>query len=156
MTANLLDEQLVEPELQATTRAAALRELSALVVRSGLVGPDDTDSLADEVVQREHLESAASGKGLSLQHAEIRQAPSCLVVVGRSRVGVSMAAIDDRPVYLVMLMLSPPEKRARYLEVFGDLVSLFHADDLSERLASAAGPHEIIEVIEEYASSPAQ
>jgi mannitol/fructose-specific phosphotransferase system IIA component (Ntr-type) len=127
-----------------------------LVVQSGLISSDDTDALADEVVQREHLESAASGKGLSLQHAEIRQAPSCLVVVGRSPVGISMAAIDDRPVHLVVLILSPPEKRSRYLEVFGDLVSLFHADDLSERLTSASGPREIIEVIEEYASTPAK
>jgi len=155
MVNDLLDEQLIEPGLRATTRADVLRELAAVVVRSGLVSSDDTDGLADEVAQREHLESAASGKGLSLQHAEIQQVPSCLVVVGRSRVGISMSAIDDRPVYLVILMLSPPEKRSQYLEVFGDLVSLFHADDLTDRLMSASGPHEIVEVIEEYASSPA-
>jgi mannitol/fructose-specific phosphotransferase system IIA component (Ntr-type) len=152
---HILDASLVEPELKATTRSEALRELVSLVVSTGRIASDDQAALADEVVQREHLESAASGRGLSFQHAEISEAPSCMVVLGRSRVGIDMAAIDDRLVFVVLLMLSPPDKRPQYLEAFSDLVPLFHAEGLTERLTAAADPREMIEIIEECASSPA-
>lgn len=132
-------------DLRSRTRDAALMEL----VESLADAPEvqDRDRVLAAVLEREKTLSTGIGLGVAVPHAKIPEVTEFLLVYGRSREGIDFAAIDDRPVHHVALIVGPPDRQSRYLQFLSTVISTFKDPDLRRELELAAGPAELFAIL---------
>jgi len=101
-------------EMKATSKEGALRELAALAAVE--CGRFTEEVLYKVLLEREALGSTGVGNGVAIPHGKINGLDNILLCFGRNRAGLDFEAIDNRPVHLFVLLLSPAGKAAEYLQ----------------------------------------
>ena len=96
------------PDLQATERYAAIREILQRLIRVGAIPADAEEPLFAAIRRREEVMSTGVGLGLAIPHATSDLVSRRVVALGRSKRGVDFASIDGKPVKDIILMISPP------------------------------------------------
>lgn len=137
------------PNLQATTRDAALVEMLDPLVSAG--GVRDRELLLDMLLRREGLGSTGIGKGVAVPHGRSLAVRELAIVVGRSVEGIAFEAIDGKPVHHVFLIVAPPQDaESRYLRVLGRLVDLVKDAASRKRLMKAETFDEFVTCVEAH------
>ena len=91
-------------DVRARDKTRLLRHLSAQAASElGL----DADEVSNLIAEREELGSTGVGNGVALPHARLRGLKAPFGLLARLREGIDFAAIDDRPVDIVFLLLLP-------------------------------------------------
>ena len=134
------------PQLRARSKDGVLKELTAILVKSGRAR--DGDLLLDMLRQREELGSTGIGKGVAIPHGRSLAVTEMAVVFARSKRGVAFDAVDEEAVNLFFLIVAPPNDRANlYLPFLGKLVEIIKSKKNRSRLLEAADFDEVVDVL---------
>lgn len=100
--------------IQATTKGKAIQLISSIASKALNI---DEGKIAEVLNRREALGSTGIGQGIAVPHAPLDglSAPFCLLV--RLAKPVDFEAIDDVPVDLVFLLLTPANGSAAHLNI---------------------------------------
>jgi nitrogen PTS system EIIA component len=144
----------VIPELKATDRNGVIREMVAALASS--IGMDDetASSLSKSVIQRENQGSTGFGKGVAVPHVKHPGVKKITATIGRSSTGVDFAALDRAPVYIVVLLLSPPDNPDQHLASMENIFRHLQRDNFRRFLRQASTKEEINELIREADELP--
>ena len=115
--AALLQPEFIVTPMRAKSRIDAIRELVELLGSKGCVS--DVESVVDLVWAREQERTTGIGEGLAVPHSRVPGLTSVQIAVGRPESGIDFNAFDHKPVQLVVLVLSPPERTADHIQVLG-------------------------------------
>ncbi|MEO6247912.1 MAG: PTS sugar transporter subunit IIA [Sphingomicrobium sp.] len=111
--AQLLDFESIRIGVSAKTKRALLNQLGLHAAqRLGL----DPDKVQASLAERERLGTTGFGNGVAIPHGKIAGMSSVFVMVVRLSEPVDYKSIDDAPVDLVFLMLSPLDAGAEHLK----------------------------------------
>lgn len=108
-----LNEQAIILEMKAVGKESALREMAALAAKQS--GRFTEEVVYSVLQERESVGSTGVGNGVAIPHGKIDGLKDILLCFGRSKAGLNFDAVDNRPVYLFVLLLSPADKAAEYL-----------------------------------------
>ena len=132
---DILSEDLIVPELEATNRDAVLRELVGPIVR---VHPEISADLAVNVLRdRENIGSTGVGHGLAIPHAKLPSLDGAVACFGRSVGGIDFAARDGAPCFLFLGLLAPAGRAGLHLKALARASRLFKELDFLNALRSA-------------------
>jgi len=144
----------VIPELKATDRNGAIREMvSALAEAIGL-DDESANSISKSVIQRENQGSTGFGKGVAVPHVKHPAIKKITATIARSSAGVDFSALDRAPVYIVVLLLSPPDNPDQHLASMENIFRHLQRDNFRRFLRQAATQEEISELIREADELP--
>lgn len=101
-------------DMQATNKETALKELAAKAVHQ--FPQLDQQQLYTILLERELVGSTGVGNGVAIPHGKVADIDEIILCFGRSKNGVNFEAIDNRPVYLFALLLSPHHIATEYLK----------------------------------------
>jgi Kef-type K+ transport system membrane component KefB/mannitol/fructose-specific phosphotransferase system IIA component len=107
------------PNLRATSRDEAIRELCREAARFGAVPP--APALARAVLERENTMTTALDQGVAAPHARLDAITHPIVVIGRSPRGIDWNARDGRPAQLIFLVLTPMDATDAQLRILRDI-----------------------------------
>ncbi|MGN6278452.1 MAG: PTS sugar transporter subunit IIA [Sphingomonas sp.] len=111
---DLLTPDTILPDLTISTKKALFQALGAAVAdRHGL----DPRAVADRLAEREKLGSTGFGGGIAIPHAKIAGLDGIVGAVARLAHPIDFAAVDDMPVDIVFMLLSPPDAGADHLKM---------------------------------------
>ncbi|WP_457573846.1 PTS sugar transporter subunit IIA [Desulfolithobacter sp.] len=131
-----IQEQCVLLDLEATSKEGVLRELTAAV--HGYCPGVDQSTLLDILLEREHVGSTGVGNGVAIPHGKVPDLNNILLCFGSSRSGISFDAVDNQPVHLFVLILSPETTMAEeYLQTLGEVSRLLKNPEIRSRLMRA-------------------
>lgn len=119
---NLLDvltPEAVKVPLDSTDKRAVIDELVDRLAELRLIS--DADELKRVVWQREEQRSTGIGEGLAIPHGKSNCSKSLVMAVGRPAEPIEFDAIDGKPVRLVILLASPPDKTAEHIQTLGKI-----------------------------------
>jgi fructose-specific phosphotransferase system IIA component len=150
---DVLTDDLVKMDLEATSREGAIRELVQLFADRGRIRPEDVEPLSDAILQREQLGSTAIGRGVAIPHAKAPAAREFIAAFGRSAGGVAFASIDGEPVHLIFLLASPPDSQRAHLKALAHISRLLTKQDLRARILEAKDPKEALSIFAEEENS---
>ena len=147
--AHLFQEPLVNLELKARSRDAALAELAQRITAAW---PDaDPDRIAEQLRRRERQMSTAVGHGIAIPHAITAEVEEPVILLGRSRRGVSFAStLFHRPVRLLFVILAPEAERGQYLEILSSLARLLRHRKVGESLLRVRTAAEAVAVLRKH------
>jgi PTS system nitrogen regulatory IIA component len=110
---DLLRPEAVVTDLPAANKKALVNHMAGLIAPiAGL----DAKLIADRVFDREKLGSTGFGHGVAIPHARIDGLPQIVGLFAKLAHPVEYQAVDELPVDLVFLLLSPVDAGAAHLK----------------------------------------
>ncbi len=149
---NLSDIMVLDaivPELKATDRDGAIGELIEALASAGAVPKKNTGEIAKAVLGREAQATTGIGKGVSLPHAKLKGIKKPIGTIGRSSAGIDFSALDSKPVYSVILLLSSPDNPDEHLQAMETIFKHVQRDIFRKFLRQSETKEAIIELINE-------
>ena len=144
----------IVPELASSDRNGVIRELVTSLTTALGMSEDDAAAIAKSVITRENQGSTGFGKGVAVPHVKHPAVTRIAATIGRSSAGVDFAALDRAPVYIVVLLLSPPDKPDQHLASMENIFRHLQRDNFRRFLRQAPGKPEIIDLIREADEFP--
>ena len=141
---DILKLDAIIADLKAKTKSEAIKELSQAV--SPVAGAEAED-VAAVLMEREHLGSTGIGGGIAIPHGKLETVKSIAVGFGRSIKGIEFDSLDNRPVHLFFLLLTPENSTGGHLKVLAQISKLLKMDQFKERLLSAGSIEQIHQII---------
>ena len=141
----ILTPECVKVPLESTDKKSAIQELVDLLASNGRV--TNPGMLMEAVWTREQTRTTGIGHGLAIPHAKCAglQAPS--MAIGKPREPMDFVAIDRKPVQLVVLLASPPDRPSDHIHALSRVSRLMIMDDFRERMYRATTAAEVFELL---------
>ncbi len=137
---DLLRPDAVLNDVAVANKKALIQNLAP--VAAGLFGVDPRD-LADRLAAREKLGSTGFGGGVAIPHTKIAGLNSVSGLFVRLAHGIEFGAVDDLPVDLVFLMLSPLDAGADHLKALARISRRLRDRGFLAKLRGAGSPDAI-------------
>lgn len=137
----------VIPEIEASTKADALKELTNLLFdrkKAKGVGP-----ALDQIMAREMTESTGIGHGIAVPHARVSGLKNLMCAIGRSTVGVDFMSVDKKAVHLIFLICYPPLQQTTYLNFVATIAKMLREPERLNAMLRAESADEMYAVLEE-------
>lgn len=144
--ANLLSDEQIIPEMQATERWSAIKELVDLLTAQGRIAETDRPEVLEALRAREQTMSTGIGFGIAIPHASSGKISEVVAAFGRSTSGIEFGSLDHAPVRFIVLFIVPKDQFQVHLRTLAAIAKFLNDRGVRERLASAEGGREILEV----------
>lgn len=115
----MIDESRII-DLKATSKEDALRELVDVLANSPEV--TDKEELLNAIFEREKVISTGVGIEVALPHVKIPSVKNFVIAIGRSHKGIDFESLDDKPVYIVVMIGANDKQAGDFLKVLARLV----------------------------------
>lgn len=142
----ILTEDCIQLNLEATKKEEAVREMARLAAQSGRIS--DVETLVDALEAREKLQTTGIGHALAIPHATTEVVRGMVLAMGISPGGVDYNAIDQQPVRLIFLLAGEPRMQTSFLSVLSKISRFFRKDSFRDEIIQAASPKEILAIIQ--------
>lgn len=110
---DLLGHDAVLAALTVPNKKILIQQLATVAARQTGVDPR---LIVERLVERERLGSTGFGGGVAIPHGKIDGIAHVVGVFARLATPIDFQAIDDMPVDLVFLLLSPPDAGVEHLK----------------------------------------
>jgi mannitol/fructose-specific phosphotransferase system IIA component (Ntr-type) len=142
----IITPKLISLNLKATTKARVLEELVKLLKLS----PPASKALLQTLTAREDLGSTGVGKGIAIPHCRSLVVSKLVVVVGRSKRGISFRSMDRKPAFLFFLIVAPPMgDPSDYLIALGSVAQVSRMLAKDKRTKKVKDAKQFIDLIKE-------
>ncbi|MSR17625.1 MAG: PTS sugar transporter subunit IIA [Phycisphaerales bacterium] len=157
MTANLIE--IIRPEcvkvpLLANSRREAIEELVDMLAAAG--GIADAAALKHAVWEREQLRSTGIGEGLAIPHGKCASATKLQMAMGRPLHPIEFEAVDRKPVRMIVLLVSPPDRITDHIQALGRFSRIMSDPLFRERAFSAPDAASLYELFRGVETAAAQ
>ena len=140
----LIREDLVTVDLEATNKWEAIEELVDLLISRHELRLSDRDEVIDAVVAREKSLSTGLEHGLAIPHGAVGCVDDTLSALGVRKGGIPFDAIDGQPVKLVILILIPEGAFQRHVRTLAGIAKLGATPELRDRIFEAENPGDVM------------
>ena len=141
-------------ELQAKDRDGAIEELVSAVASAGKIPAESAKDVAKAVIKRENEASTGMGKGVGVPHVKHEASESVVAAVGHSSTGIDFAALDEQPVYSVILLISPVENPDRHLQAMEHIFRHLQKERFRKFLRQCRTPAAVEDLLREADDNP--
>lgn len=131
--------------LAAKVKADAIAELVNLLASSGDV--TDPKKVLDAVLEREATRTTGIGNGLAIPHGKCNGTKDLVMAIGRAAEPIDFQAIDGRPVNIIWMLASPPDKTGPHIHALARISRLMTIDKFRAALLQAKTPQEAFDII---------
>jgi len=147
----LLQEDLVKPNLDAATKWEAIEELVDLLISAHELRLSDRPAILEAVVSREKSMSTGLARGLAVPHGATDCVKEIVASLGTSRAGIPFDSADGKPAQLIVLLIIPRDSFQRHVGTLAGIAHLARNEELRNRICSAETSAQIMDVILEDA-----
>ena len=102
-------------DLGAVSKEAAMETMVTNLVMAGAVPDSEADSIRGAVLNRESYGSTGIGRGVAVPHAKHKGVQQLVSSVALSKPGIDFQSLDGRPVHVIFLIVSPPDRPGDHL-----------------------------------------
>ena len=141
----LLEPELIDVDLRATSKSEAIIELLDLVLAKY---PDlEKDEILSSIFEREEVENTSYGRGFSFPHARTGSVDRMYVAMGISKKGLGDDTMDGEPLQIICLMLTPRNISKFYLQTLSAIATFARQPDNRTSVFQAETAEEVVDII---------
>jgi len=135
----------IKVPLESKSKTDAIAELVQLLAANGDVL--DPKKVLDAVLDREATRTTGIGNGLAIPHGKCTGTDHLVMAIGRTATPIDFQAIDGRPVTLIWLLSSPPDKTGPHIHALARISRLMTVDRFRASLNAAQSAQEVFDII---------
>jgi fructose-specific phosphotransferase system IIA component len=141
----ILKPENIKVPLESANKNDAIAELVNLLAKNGDVA--DAKRVLDAVLERESTRTTGIGNGLAIPHGKCNGTKDLVMAIGKAGTPIDFQAIDGRPVSLIWLLTSPPDKTGPHIHALARISRLMTIDKFRQALGTAKSPQEVYDII---------
>lgn len=109
---------------------------------------ENREGAENAIMAREQLMSTGVGNGVAIPHAKTDSVKTIRLTVATIKNGISYKSVDNKPVFVVFMLLSPRHAASDNLKVLTSIAKLLRDNpNFLEKLIKADAASEFIELI---------
>lgn len=144
----ILKPDCVKAPLASSDKKGAIFELCDVLAGTGRI--TDAQALKDAVWTREQTRTTGIGHGLAIPHGKCPGVANLAMAIGRPANPVEFAAIDGKPVRLIILLASPPDRTSDHIQALARVSRLMMMEDVREKIYASQTGQEIYDLLSLY------
>src|SRR3954470_19637388 len=141
----ILKPQNIKLPLEARTKSEAIKEMVDLLVANQEI--KDAKGVLEAVLDREATRTTGIGNGLAIPHGKCSGTADLVMAVGKTAAPIDFQSIDGRPVTLIWLLTSPPDKTGPHIHALARISRLMTIDKFRIAMAAAKTSQELFDAI---------
>ena len=141
--------EAILPELRVESKEGAIRAMVQSLRSAGSIPQQDEDGIIAAILKREELGSTGIGKGVAVPHTKHASVDRLVATVALAREGVDFASLDGEPVYILFLLVSPPERPGDHLRGLENISRHLRNENFCSFLRQARSREEVVELLKE-------
>ena len=141
----ILKPQNIKVPLVSTAKAGAISELVDLLAANGEV--KEPKKVLDSVLDREATRTTGIGNGLAIPHGKCSGTADLVMAIGKAATPIDFQAIDGRPVSIIWMLASPPDKTGPHIHALARISRLMTIDKFRAALLGAKTRQEAFDII---------
>ncbi len=142
------------PHLQATDRDGAITELVNSLVQAGKLPAERATEISRAVIKRENEASTGMGKGVAVPHVKHESVDTVVAAIGQTETGIDFAALDEQPVYSILLLISPVNNADRHLQAMENVFKHLQKERFRKFLRQCQSPEAFEDLLREADENP--
>lgn len=146
--------EAIIPELKATDRDGTIVELISALDQAGRLGKGNCEEIIKEVIKREKEASTGMGKGIAVPHIKHHAAKDVVAAIGVSSTGIDFSSLDKKPVYSVILLISPMDSPDKHLQAMEHIFKHLQKEKFRKFLRQSQTAEQIEELLREADENP--
>jgi fructose-specific phosphotransferase system IIA component len=131
--------------MTATTKKEAIAELVNLLADNKEI--TDAKKVLDAVLEREATRTTGIGNGLAIPHGKCTGTKDLVMAIGKPATPIDFQAIDGRPVQIIWMLSSPPDKTGPHIHALARISRLMTIDKFRHALLNAKDSQEAFNII---------
>ncbi len=143
---DFLSTERIIPNMKARDKKGVIDELAQAVANTTTA---ENAEIAKVLLEREQLGSTGIGDGIAIPHGRLSSIDSIIMGFGSSELGIEYDAIDDKPVNIFFLLLTPENSTGGHLKVLAQISKLLKNKQFKTNLSNAKSTQEVLEIIQE-------
>src|SRR6187401_1573132 len=150
----ILKPQNIKIPLESKVKTEAIGELVTLLAANGDL--TDPKKVLEAVLDREATRTTGIGNGLAIPHGKCNGTDHLVMAIGRPATPIDFQAIDGRPVTIIWLLTSPPDKTAPHIHALARISRLMTMEKFRQALNQAKTNQEMFDIIAQQENLLAQ
>lgn len=139
----------VNPDVPVGAKESAIRSMVASLRDAGSIKAADEEGIVAAILKREELGSTGIGRGVAVPHTKHPSVDSLIAAIGVSKNGVDFASLDGDPVYVMFLLVSPPDRPGDHLRGLENISRHLRNDKFCKFLRQSKTAQDIWELLQE-------
>jgi fructose-specific phosphotransferase system IIA component len=142
--------QILQPNcicapLKSKDKESAIEELINVLASSGQI--KDAAVALEAVMEREQTRSTGIGSGIAIPHGKCNAVKELVMGIGVAKEPIEFASIDNKPVTLVVMLVSPPDKTGPHIQALARISRLLLDEQFKAKLEKASSPEEVYQLV---------
>ena len=147
---DILKPQNIKIPLAATQKTDAITELVNLLAANGEI--TDPKKVIESVLDRESTRTTGIGNGLAIPHGKTQGTKDLVMAIGKPSQPIDFQSIDGKPVTIVWLLSSPPDKTGPHIHALARISRLMTIEKFRAALNQAKSGQEVFDIISQQES----
>lgn len=143
--ADILNRDLIIPELTSKNKKEVLEELVAAIVKQNK--RINKEELIKVLLEREKLGSTGIGDGVAIPHGKLKNIDALLASFGKSVDGVDFDSMDGKPTHIFFLLVAPENSAGIHLKALARISRLLKDNSFKQNLMNARLKEDIFKTI---------
>ncbi|WP_437229101.1 PTS sugar transporter subunit IIA [Planctomicrobium sp. SH661] len=137
------------PQLQADSKQSAIRQMVGSLKNCGKIRPADEEAIISAILKREELGSTGIGRGVAVPHTKHPSADAIISTVAICHEGLDFESLDGESVYILFLLISPPDRPGDHLRGLETITRHLKNDDFCSFIRQATTTQAVWDLLQE-------
>lgn len=108
----------------------------------------DRDAALEAVLMREKTRSTGIGSGIAIPHGKCKAVKELVMALGIATNPIDFQSIDDKPVTIILLLVSPLDKTGPHIQALAQISKLMLDENFKQSLENAESPQAAYELLQ--------
>ncbi|MEN1968492.1 fructose-specific PTS transporter subunit EIIC [Lentibacillus sp. N15] len=142
---DLLTEDTITLDLQATSKSDVLAELADQLARAGRL--NDKDTFLKNIIEREKQSTTGISEGIAIPHAKSAAVKTPAIAFGRSSAGIDFDSLDGQPTHLFFMIAANEDANNAHLKALSRLATFLMDPKFQEKMYRATSKAAILAAV---------
>ena len=142
----------IRADIAADDKPSVIQELVASLAQAGAIRQEDAPGIVAAIMKREELGSTGIGRGVAVPHTKHASVGSLIATVAISARGIDFSSLDGEDVYILFLLVSPPDRPGDHLRGLETITRHLKSDDFCRFLRQSKTRENIVDLLKEVDS----
>ena len=141
----ILQPACIKVPLDAKDKQLVITELVDLLDANGLLL--DRNTVLEAVLAREQTRSTGIGSGIAIPHGKCKAVKELVMAVGIAHEPIDFASVDEKPVTIVLLLVSPADQTGPHIQALARISRLMLDEKFKQGLEKAISAEQVYELL---------
>jgi mannitol/fructose-specific phosphotransferase system IIA component (Ntr-type) len=142
---DLLQKNSILIGLESPDKNEVLSQMASYM--ASIYNLPEAATISRKVLEREQEMSTGIGFGIAIPHARVDNVDRLYMIAGQSVKGIDFNSIDEQPVFLIFMIISPTNASAEHTQILSSLSRIMSYENMRKKLMTAKSAEQFLDLL---------